>query len=357
MKPLLPCLLTVVLTLCAPASRAAAASGAASKADAIQISEGVLTIPTYQSPGRDMNPPLFGNSNLIGLYPFTTYQMPYKPGGPVPEKYPAIFVENKYLKLTYIPELGGRFFALYDKLHHRQVFYHNDVIKPADYTRRYDFPLTGIELTGPYDAHSRTLHGEPYWSHTIIHHKDGSVSVMLAQTDPIYHMNVTFTATLYPGVAAMETSVFCYNPNDGQKPQMFWTSASMHSTPKTRFLYPMTRTVGHTTGQVASWPMYNGIDYSWDRNNHNMLGVFGIDTFDNYGGAYKFRPGLWIVSLCRSPCRSGHEDVDLRLRAAGDRSRECLHRPRGTIHRNPKRTHAVGWLLRIRRSAQGGDVA
>ncbi|MEO6829314.1 MAG: DUF5107 domain-containing protein, partial [Acidobacteriaceae bacterium] len=288
MKPLLPCLLTVVFTLCAPAIRAADASRAPSTADTIKISEGVLTIPTYQSPGRNMNPPLFSNSNLVGLYPFTTYQMPYKPGGPVPEKYPAVFVENAYLKLTYIPELGGRFFRLYDKLQHRDVFYHNDVIKPADYTKRYNFPLTGIELTGPFDAHSRTLHGEPYWSHTIIHHKDGSVSVVLAETDPIYHMNVTFTATLYPGVAAMETSVFCYNPNDGQKPQMFWTSASMHSTPKTRFLYPMTRTVGHTTGEVASWPEYKGIDYSWDRNNHNMLGVFGIDTYDNYGGAYKF---------------------------------------------------------------------
>ncbi len=289
MKRLLPCLAIITFLLCVSAIVPAESSAAASKKpNAIKISEGVLTIPTYQSPGRDMNPPLFSNSNLIGLYPFTTYQMPYKPGGPVEEKYPAVFVENEYLKLTYIPELGGRFFRLYDKLHHKDVFYHNDVIKPADYTKRYDFPLTGIELTGPFDDHSRTLYGEPYWSHTIVHHKDGSVSVILAQTDPIYHMNVTFTATLYPGVAAMETSVFCYNPNDGEKPQMFWTSASMHSTPKTRFLYPMTRTVGHTTGEVASWPIYNGVDYSWDRNNHNMLGVFGIDTYDNYGGAYKF---------------------------------------------------------------------
>ncbi len=288
MKPLRPLLMTVVLGLCMPPVRAAQGSEKGLKPTPVAVSEGVLTIPTYQSPGRDMNPPLFSNSTLIGLYPFTTYKMPYKPGGPVPEKYPAVILENEYLKLTYIPELGGRFFALYDKLHHRQVFYHNDVIKPADYTKRYDFPLTGIELTGPYDDHSRTLHNEPYWSHTVIRHKDGSVSLMLAQTDPIYHMNVTFTARLYPGVAAMETSVFCYNPNDGEKPQMFWTSASMHSTPKTRFLYPMTRTVGHTTGEVAAWPIYNGVDFSWDRNNKNMLGVFGIDTYDDYGGAYKF---------------------------------------------------------------------
>lgn len=290
MKWCMPCIFAAVLALSVPSVPLAYAAQAknASEPAPVTVSEGVLTIPTYQSPGRDMNPPLFSNSTLIGMYPFTTYKMPYKAGGPVPEQYPAVFVENEYLKLTYIPELGGRFFSLYDKLHHRQVFYHNDVIKPADYTKRYNFPLTGIELTGPYDAHSRTLHGEPYWSHTIVKHKDGSVSVILGEVDPVYHMDVTFTATLYPGVAAMKTSVFCYNPNDGQKPQMFWTSASMHSTPKTRFIYPMTRTVGHTTGEVASWPIYNGVDYSWDRNNKHMLGVFGIDTYDNYGGAYKF---------------------------------------------------------------------
>lgn len=259
-----------------------------STSDAITVSEGVLTIPTYQSPGRYLQPPLFPHSTLSGLYPFTTYQMPFKEGGPVPEKYPAVFVENEYLKLTYIPELGGRFFSLYDKLHHRQVFYRNDVIKPAHYNDRVNFPLSGIELTGPYDAHSLTTHSEPYWSHTIVKHKDGSVTVVLGEQDPFYHMNVTFSATLYPGVDAMKTDVFCYNGTDGQKPQMFWTSASLHSTAKTRFLYPMTETVGHTTGVVSPWPIYNGEDLSWDRNNKNMLGVFGIDSYDNYGGVYKF---------------------------------------------------------------------
>jgi tetratricopeptide (TPR) repeat protein len=283
MKQLL-CLWALLAALCALPANAATAKSP----DTVTVSEGVVTMPTYESPGRDLNPPLFSNSSQIGLYPFTTYEMPFKPGGPVSQKYPAVFVENEYLKLTYIPEFGGRFFSLYDKLRHRPVLYHNDVIKPADYNKRDNFPLFGIELTGPFDAHSRTLHSEPYWSHTVVRHKDGSVSVVLGETDPVYHMDVTFTATLYPGVAAMKTSVFCYNPNDAQKPQMFWTSAALHSTPKTRFLYPMTRTVGHTTGEVASWPEYNGVDYSWDRNNHNMLGVFGIDTYDNYGGAYKF---------------------------------------------------------------------
>ena len=197
-------------------------------------------------------------------------------------------MENEYLKLTYIPELGGRFFALYDKLHDREVFYRNDVIKPTQFNPRFSWPQSGIELTGPYDAHTLTLHNEPFWSHTIIKNPDGSVSVMLGEVDPTYHMDVTYTATLVPGVAALKISTFCYNPNDGQKPQMLWSNAAFRVTPKLRFLYPMSETVGHTTGVVSPWPIYNGADLSWAHNNMHMLGVFGIDSYDNYGGSYEF---------------------------------------------------------------------
>jgi tetratricopeptide (TPR) repeat protein/DUF971 family protein len=281
-------LFAMVLTLSSPQCRAADVSAKNSRPDVITVSEGEITIPTYEHVGRYMQPPLFNDSTLAGLYPFTTFKRQFKEGSPFPEKYHAIFVDNQYFKLTYIPELGGRFFSVYDKVHHRQMFYRNDVIKPTQFNPRFTWPQSGIELTGPYDAHSLTWKGEPYWSHTILKHKDGSVSVLLGEEDPFYHMDVTYTATLYPDVDALEISTFCYNGTDGQKPQMMWSNAAFPVTPKTRFLYPMTQTVGHTTGVVSPWPIYNGVDLSWAHNNMHMLGVFGIDSYDNYGGSYEF---------------------------------------------------------------------
>ena len=254
----------------------------------VKTYEGTLTIPTYEHTGRETEPPLFANSTVTGLYPFTTYIMPFKAGGPKPRTYRAIFVENEYLKLTYLPELGGRFFSLYDKLRGREVFYRNDVIKPAPYNPRQSWPQSGIELTGPHDLHMLTLYGEPFWSNRIVRREDGSISLVLGELDPVYQMKVNLTATLHPGIAAMEITVFCYNTRDGRMPQMFWMNAALPAIPKTRFLYPMTRTVGHTTAEIADWPLYNGIDYSWDRNNKHMLGVFGIDIYDNFQGAYQF---------------------------------------------------------------------
>jgi tetratricopeptide (TPR) repeat protein len=278
--------LGLVLSCLSGASRLLAVDRQAEPA--IRVYDSTLVVPTYEHTGREMEPPLFASSTLTGLYPFPTYLPAFREGDPHPKTYRTIVVENEFLKLTYIPEMGGRFFSLYDKVRKKEVFYRNDVIKPTMFNPRLDWPQSGIELTGPYDAHMLTLHGEPFWSNTIIHHPDGSVSLMLGESDPMYHMNVSLTATLYPGIAAMQISVFCYNRNDGQMPQMFWTNASFPSTEKTRYIYPMTRTVGHTTGEVSDWPLYNGIDYSWDRNNQHMLGVFGIDAYDNFAGAYQF---------------------------------------------------------------------
>ena len=268
--------------------------GASSRAQApaflagtVTATDGSITMMTYEHTGRELQPPLFAGSALVGLYPFPTYRMPLKTP-PAPKQYKAIFIENEYLKLTYVPYFGGRFLSLYDKLRQREVFYKNDVIKPTQFNARGDWPQEGIELTGPFDVHSLTLDYDPYWSNTTLKNPDGSITLLLGETDPFYGMRVTFSATLYPGVAALQIAVMCFNPNDGRMPQMIWTNASFPATPQTRFLYPMTRTVGHNTGQVTDWPMYQGVDYSWDRNNKNMLGVFGIDLYDNFGGAYQF---------------------------------------------------------------------
>jgi len=277
--------LTVALFLCS--SYAVAAEGPAAGAT-VSVSEGTLVIPTYEPAGRELEPPLFPASTVRGLYPFPSYLTLTQNDRPKPKTYRTIVLENEYLKLTYLPELGGRFFSLYDKILKKEVFYRNDVIKPTMFNSRNDWPISGIEITGPFDSHMLTLHGEPFWSNSIVRHPDGSVSLVLSESDPVYHMKVNLSATLYPGLAAMQISVFCYNGNDSQMPQMIWMNGDLASSEKARFIYPMTRTVGHTSGLVSDWPIYNGIDLSWDRNNKHMLGVFGIDTYDNFAGVYKF---------------------------------------------------------------------
>ncbi len=256
-------------------------------AQPVRVSEGAITVPTYDHPRRDLQPPLFEGHSNGGMYPFTTYLPGFRDGDPKPQTYKTVELENEYLKLTYVPEFGGRIFSVYDKVAHREVFYRNDVIKPSHYNPRDSWQQSGMELTGPHDLHMLTLHGEPFWSNRVIRQSDGSASLYIGESDPVYHMKVNLIATLHPGVAAIDMAVFCYNSRDGRMPQMFWISSALPGTPKTEFIYPMTRTIGHTTAEIADWPVFNGVDYRWDRNNKNMLGVFGIDIYDDFQGAYQ----------------------------------------------------------------------
>ncbi|MFH1070058.1 MAG: DUF5107 domain-containing protein, partial [Candidatus Glassbacteria bacterium] len=252
----------------------------------VDVHEGTLEVPAYEFSGRELEPPLFESSTVEGTYPYPNFLRPYKPGGPVPQSCRAIFVENEYLRLTVIPALGGRIFSLYDKVNGREVFYKNDVLKFSSVNPRSAWLVGNLEITGPYDHHTLTLKGEPFWFDKVLRHPDGSVSVVLSQIDPFYRMKVNFSVRLYPGLAAMQVTIFCYNRNDSRQPYMFWVNAGVPAAEGTRFIYPMTRTIGHTTAEVADWPLYGGIDFSWYKNNRHMLGVFGIDIYDNFLGAY-----------------------------------------------------------------------
>ena len=241
----------------------------------VKVYEGTIELPSYEFSGRQEEPALFNNSTVGKSYPFMVYQRPYKSNTPTPKSYDAIFIENEYLKLTYVPVFGGRVFSLYDKVNKREVFYKNDVLKFSGVNTKNAWQVGNIELTGPFDTHMLTMYGEPLWFHDIIHHEDGSAEIVMSEIDPYFRLKVNFSARLVPGLAAMQIKVFCYNPHESRRPYMFWVNAATDSDENSRFVYPMTRTIGHTTSEVADWPYYSGIDYSWIKNNkHNARCVW-----------------------------------------------------------------------------------
>ena len=324
---------------------------------AIQVTEGTVTIPSYVHSARETQPPLFSDSSVGGLYPFTTYVMPYQPGGPKPKAFRAVFIENEYLKLTYIPDFGGRIFSLYDKLRGREVFYRNDVLKPAHYNPRISWTQSGIEMTGPYDAHMLTLYGEPFWSHKIVRHPDGSVSLVLGEIDPVYHMKVNLTATLHPSVAALQMSVFCYNRRDGRMPQMIWLSAALSATREDPLHLPHgPAPSGTPLPKSPTGPSMDGTDYSWDRNNKQHARRLRHRYLRRFPGRLPFRPRLRSLPLRRPPRRAGHEDVDLRLRRRLQEPGARLHRQCRPLRRSAERPPRLGRQLRMGCAAQGGEL-
>ena len=71
--------------------------------------------------------------------------------------YTALFLENEYLKIMILPELGGSVQRAYDKIRKRDFVYYNQVIKPA---------LVG--LTGPWIMGVLNLTGRNIIAHLLL---------------------------------------------------------------------------------------------------------------------------------------------------------------------------------------------
>ena len=62
--------------------------------------------------------------------------------------YKAVFLENQYIKVMILPELGGRIQRAYDKTNEYDFVYYNRVIKPALVGLLGPWISGGIESTG-----------------------------------------------------------------------------------------------------------------------------------------------------------------------------------------------------------------
>jgi len=88
---------------------------------------GELTLPTYRLLGENRNPVFHSQYGVAYIYPYTLQDE--IASTPTAAVYHTLELENRYLRLILLPELGGRVYSLYDKIAGREVFYKNSVIR------------------------------------------------------------------------------------------------------------------------------------------------------------------------------------------------------------------------------------
>jgi tetratricopeptide (TPR) repeat protein len=257
-------------------------------AEPVRFSQGKIEVPTYTYGRGETVAPLFKSLENMGHYPYTILDWNSRVQRPVPVQYASLVLENEYLRTEFLPELGGRIYSAYDKVAQRQLFYHPTVIKPGRYNPRGAWPVGNLELYGPYDVHMITWPGEP-WAWALQNHPDGSATLVLSHVDHFFRDKISLAVTMYPGKAFLETTIRLQNKNLLPNRYLIWTNAGVAVTEGSRFVYPMTQTIGHDSSALNTWPIIGGVDMSWNKNNVNMLGVFGLDIFDNFMSIYDYK--------------------------------------------------------------------
>jgi hypothetical protein len=100
----------------------------------VEIWQEPLVLPTYKVHPPDVNPmfrrPLSyqGASRVIYPYPLLDNLSNVRED----KTYNAVYLENEYIKLCILPELGGKLFYATDKTNGYEIFYRQHVIKPSN---------------------------------------------------------------------------------------------------------------------------------------------------------------------------------------------------------------------------------
>jgi hypothetical protein len=229
---------------------------------------------------------------------------------PQPREFKAIVLENRYLRLTFLPELGGRLYACTFKPSGHNIFYANPVLKPSYWgplprDENWWLAAGGLEWALPVHEHGYEW-GLPWTYH--VEHQPEQLSIVLQDSAAGDRLQTQVRVTLPTECACFAIEPSLTNPTSEPQACQFWlngmlTLGSASVSPNTEFVFPTERMIVHSSGdgtlpgahQTMAWPVHDGRDLSRYGNWRNWLGVFVPDVQHDYVGAYSHDTGIGVA--------------------------------------------------------------
>lgn len=226
-----------------------------------------ITIPTYEIAAYDKNPMFLdkrvyqGSSGRVYPHPVCEKVADVK----TDKEYDAVFLENDYLEVMILPQIGGRIQRILDKTNGYDAVYYNEVIKPALVGLAGPWISGGIEFNWP--QHHRPSTYDPV-DINITKKEDGSVTVWVGETEKMFHTRGMAGYTLYPDKAYLEITGKVYNPTDRPQTFLWWANPAVAVNEYTRSIFPpdVHAVMDHGKRAVSKFPIADGeyykVDYS-----------------------------------------------------------------------------------------------
>lgn len=231
----------------------------------VSVWEEVVTIPTYQVGKPDKNPMFLEKRVYQGssgkVYPYPVIDKIYDEK--VEQEYKAVYLENEYLKIMILPQLGGRIQRAYDKTNGYDFVYYNHVIKPALVGLLGPWISGGIEFNWPQHHRPTTYMPVDY---VLDAHADGSKSVLVNDVDRMYGTKGIAKFTLYPGKAYLEITGQLYNRTNMPQTFLWWANPAVPVNDHTKSIFPpdVHAVMDHGKRDVSRFPIATGVYYKHD---------------------------------------------------------------------------------------------
>ncbi len=272
-----------------------------------------LVIPTYLV-GQPERHPIFyfgrayqGAKGKVYPYPLLDVLTDVR----TDKTYRALYLENEYLRICVLPEIGGRIFEAVDRTNGYHFFYRQHVIKPALIGMLGAWISGGVEWNIPH--HHRATSFLPVdWA--IIENADGSKSIWVGETELRHRMRWSVGLTLRPGTSVLEVHYRIANRTPFAHSILCWANAAVQANENYQIIFPPSTTVAtfHGKNEFSHWPIsrevYNGVDYSsgvdvsWWKNHPAPTSFFAFDSEEDFMAGYDHGRDAGVVFVGR------HED-------------------------------------------------
>lgn len=225
-----------------------------------------LEIRTYEA-GEPSRFPMYMDHRVYQGSSGRIYPLPFVEqiaDEPVRRQWQAVHLENEYLRLVILPELGGRIHIGYDKSTGYDFFYRNNVIKPALVGLGGPWISGGVEFNWP--QHHRPATYLPVET-TIEHEADGSVTVWCGDHDPFTRMAAQHGVRLRPGSSVVELRVRLHNRTSERQTFLWWANVAARVNDHYQSFFPedVRYVADHARRALTAFPSadrtYYGVDY------------------------------------------------------------------------------------------------
>ena len=236
-----------------------------------------VVIPTYRPMLPDKNPMFFekrvyqGSSGRVYPLPFTD-RIATKA---VEHSWQALHLENEFIRLMVLPEIGGRIHVGVDKCNGYDFFYRQNVIKPALVGLAGPWISGGVEFNWP--QHHRPATFMPV-NCQIQEDADGSRTIWCSDHDPMNRLKGMHGVCLHPGKAFIEVKVRLYNRTALSQTFLWWANVGVHVHELYQSFFPrdVQYVADHAKRAVSRFPLcegwYYGINYD-ERAKHGVPAV------------------------------------------------------------------------------------
>jgi tetratricopeptide (TPR) repeat protein len=280
----------------------------AAEVSVVRVWEENMVIPTYPAGSPELNPMFYLGRQSQGaegrIYPYPFYDT--LTGRKVDKTYKMVYLENEYIRIGILPEIGGRLFEGVDKTNGYNFFYRQHVIKPALIGLIGAWISGGIEWNIPHHHRASTFLPVQY---SIEESADGSKTVWVGELEVRHRMRWAVGYTLRPGKAYLEAQVRIDNRTPVANTMLCFANVAVHANENYQVLFPPGTQYAtfHGKREFTAWPFSTskfagadftkGVDVSWYKNNISSNSYFAWNYEDDFFAGYDHGKQAGVMSV------------------------------------------------------------